>query len=78
MYVGVTTALAGEALRFWNRDLLVYLACVWLGFHLFVCFYEEPRLSSRYSAEYARFKQNVPRWIPRLNAWRNAPSPTDE
>jgi protein-S-isoprenylcysteine O-methyltransferase Ste14 len=78
MYVGVLTALAGEVLLFWNRSLLVYLATVWLGFHLFVCFYEEPRLSHPYSSEYARFKQNVPRWIPRLTPWHPVPVRGDE
>jgi protein-S-isoprenylcysteine O-methyltransferase Ste14 len=69
MYVGVVTALAGEILLFWNRDLLIFAALVWLGMHLFVCFYEEPRLLRTYGEEYARFRQNVPRWIPRMSPW---------
>jgi protein-S-isoprenylcysteine O-methyltransferase Ste14 len=30
---------------------------------------EEPHLSERYGAEYDEYRQNVPRWIPRLRAW---------
>ena len=59
MYVGVLIALAGEVL-------------LWLGFHLFVSLYEEPTLTRRYGDEYLRFKQNVPRWLPRLTAWKGA------
>lgn len=72
MYVGVLTALAGETLLFERRGLVAYLAIVWLAMHLFVCLYEEPTLTGRYGDEYLRFKQNVPRWVPRLRAWRGA------
>jgi protein-S-isoprenylcysteine O-methyltransferase Ste14 len=69
MYVGVITALAGEALLFRSRSMLVYLGIVWLIMHAFVCLYEEPRLARTFSEEYARFRKNVPRWIPRLRPW---------
>jgi protein-S-isoprenylcysteine O-methyltransferase Ste14 len=70
MYVGVLMALAGEIVLFERRIMAVYLATVWLATHLFVCFYEEPTLTRRYGAEYLRFKQIVPRWLPRLRAWK--------
>ena len=43
-----------------------------LGFHLFVCLYEEPTLTRRYGEEYLRFKRHVPRWLPRLRPWQGA------
>jgi protein-S-isoprenylcysteine O-methyltransferase Ste14 len=66
MYVGVITALAGEALLFWSRHMVVYLATIWIIMHIFVCFYEEPTLAQKYGEEYEGFRHNVPRWIPRL------------
>jgi protein-S-isoprenylcysteine O-methyltransferase Ste14 len=69
MYVGVLIALAGEAVLFERRVAILYLAIVWLATHLFVCLYEEPTLARRYGDEYLRFKQNVPRWLPRLRPW---------
>jgi protein-S-isoprenylcysteine O-methyltransferase Ste14 len=72
MYVGVLIALAGEVLLFRSRGLLLFAVFLWLGFHLFVSLYEEPTLTRRYGDEYLRFKQNVPRWLPRLTAWKGA------
>jgi protein-S-isoprenylcysteine O-methyltransferase Ste14 len=33
---------------------------------LFVLFYEEPTLSKQFGEEYKRYRETVPRWIPRL------------
>jgi protein-S-isoprenylcysteine O-methyltransferase Ste14 len=71
MYVGILLALGGEALLFERRAMIVYPAIVWLVIHLFVLLYEEPALTRRYGVEYLRFKRNVPRWLPRLTAWRS-------
>jgi protein-S-isoprenylcysteine O-methyltransferase Ste14 len=70
MYVGVLIALAGEVLLFRSRGLLLFALLLGLGFHLFVSRYEEPTLTRRYGGEYLRFKQNVPRWLPRLSPWQ--------
>jgi protein-S-isoprenylcysteine O-methyltransferase Ste14 len=71
MYVGVLVALAGEAVLFQQRAMLLYLAIAWLVIHLFVCFYEEPTLTRRYADEYRAYKRHVPRWLPRLTAWQD-------
>jgi protein-S-isoprenylcysteine O-methyltransferase Ste14 len=70
MYTGLLVVLAGEAILFASRDLVVYIGAVWLATHVFVCLYEEPTLTRRYGVEYLRFKKHVPRWIPRLTPWR--------
>lgn len=70
MYAGVATAIVGETLLFRSWSMLIYAVLVWLAMHLFVCFYEERRLFRTYGQEYARFKQNVPRWVPRMTPWR--------
>jgi protein-S-isoprenylcysteine O-methyltransferase Ste14 len=69
MYVGVLIALAGEAMLFESRGLVVLAFFLWLGFHLFISRYEEPTLTRRYGGEYLLFKRNVPRWLPRLKPW---------
>lgn len=69
MYVGVLTVIAGEALLLGSRGMLVYWGCAWLTMHVFVCLYEEQKLARTFGEEYARFKRNVPRWIPRITPW---------
>ena len=69
MYVGVVSAILGQALYFVDLRLLEYGALVWLAFHLFVLIYEEPTLKRTFGAEYETFRRNVPRWIPRLRPW---------
>jgi hypothetical protein len=58
--------LVGQALLFGSLALLVYAAGIFLAFHLFVVFYEEPTLRRQFGAEYEAYCRAVPRWIPRL------------
>jgi protein-S-isoprenylcysteine O-methyltransferase Ste14 len=69
MYVAVVSAILGQALFFGNGTVLEYGGLVWLLFHLFVLFYEEPVLRASFGPEYRRFCSQVPRWIPRLTPW---------
>jgi protein-S-isoprenylcysteine O-methyltransferase Ste14 len=66
IYLGVLLAIAGQAWLFRSRDTAIYLACLWLAFHLFVLLYEEPTLKKQFGAEYERYRERVPRWIPRF------------
>jgi protein-S-isoprenylcysteine O-methyltransferase Ste14 len=70
MYVGVVSAILGQALMFASTTLAVYGALMWLAFHLFVLGYEEPTLRQTFGDEYDAFRRNVPRWIPRIIPWR--------
>jgi protein-S-isoprenylcysteine O-methyltransferase Ste14 len=70
MYVGVTSAIVGQALVLGRGVLLQYACFVWLAFHVFVLLYEEPTLQRTYAAEYHRYRANVRRWWPRLTPWR--------
>lgn len=65
MYVGVTTALVGEAAVFGSVALLAWAVVLWLIFHLFVVLYEEPGLRERFDGAYEDYLRRVPRWIPR-------------
>jgi len=64
MYVGVLLTLLGEVLVFQSTILLAYSFLVFLAFHLFVVYYEEPRLSERFGDSYLRYLGDVPRWLP--------------
>src|SRR5215470_17305283 len=55
MYVGVVSALLGEAWLFASFPLLIYAACTFLVVHLFVVFYEEPSLRRRFGESYEEY-----------------------
>jgi protein-S-isoprenylcysteine O-methyltransferase Ste14 len=69
MYVGVTMSLAAETVLFRSMDLLVELVLASLAIQVFVVFYEERTLAKRYGEEFAEYKRNVPRWVPRVRPW---------
>ena len=66
MYIGVLLALLGEAIFLASLALLVYTIVIWLAFHLFVVYYEEPKLRRQFGLEYDEYCQTVSRWIPGL------------
>jgi len=68
MYVGVLMVILGWAALFQSSKVLTYAIGVGTFFHLFVVFYEEPHLASAFGTEYARYRSQVGRWIPRI--WR--------
>jgi protein-S-isoprenylcysteine O-methyltransferase Ste14 len=69
IYFGLIASISGEALILGDDRLLVYAAILWLFFHVWVLVVEEPGLDSSFGEEFATFKANVPRWLPRLTAW---------
>jgi protein-S-isoprenylcysteine O-methyltransferase Ste14 len=75
MYSGLMAAILGQALLLGDASLLGYALLVWLLVHLFVVLYEEPTLERTFGEEYTRFRANVPRWIPRARAWKEAGPP---
>jgi protein-S-isoprenylcysteine O-methyltransferase Ste14 len=66
MYLAVAALILGQGLILGNVRVLEYGGLIWLAFHLFVVFYEEPTLRATYGSEYEAFCREVPRWIPRL------------
>jgi protein-S-isoprenylcysteine O-methyltransferase Ste14 len=66
MYVGVLAAILGHFLWFGYWSLLVYAIVVFVAFHLFVTYYEEPTLKRKFGSAYEDYLRNVPRWIPRF------------
>jgi protein-S-isoprenylcysteine O-methyltransferase Ste14 len=72
IYVAVVAIILGQAMLFGDWRLVLWGALLWLFFHLVVVAYEEPTLRGTFGSEYEDFRANVPRWIPRLTAWRAA------
>jgi protein-S-isoprenylcysteine O-methyltransferase Ste14 len=70
IYVALIVAILGQAALFGDPRLLLYAVFAWLFFHAFVVWSEEPALVQTFGAEFADFRANVPRWIPRLTPWR--------
>jgi protein-S-isoprenylcysteine O-methyltransferase Ste14 len=66
MYVGVLLVIIGHFLWFGFWNLLIYAALVFIAFHSFVTYYEEPNLKNRFGGAYADYLKRVPRWIPRF------------
>jgi protein-S-isoprenylcysteine O-methyltransferase Ste14 len=69
IYVGLIVISVGEALILGDGRMLVYAAGLWLFFHVWVLAIEEPSLGQSFGDEFATFKANVPRWLPRLTPW---------
>ncbi len=70
MITAVLAALLGEALIFGSTALLVWAAVFAAINHAFFLLYEEPAVERRFGEQYRRYRENVPRWVPRRTAWR--------
>ena len=64
MYIAVALVLFGWALTFRSGLLLLYAVAVTVVFHGQVVLVEEPRLARAHGDEWARYKDEVPRWLP--------------
>lgn len=63
MYIGVLAMILGWAIWFGSGSVALYGVAVFLVFHLFVVFYEEPALSKQFGDQYREYCQKVPRWF---------------
>ena len=70
MIIGVFFILIGEALVFYSTNILIWAGLFFLINNLFFVFKEEPDLEKRFGDDYRRYKQNVPRWIPRVKPYQ--------
>jgi hypothetical protein len=68
--LAVVAVILGQAILFGDWRLMTYGGLMWLAFHAFALTYEEPVLAQQFGVQYEDFRANVPRWIPRLTAWR--------
>jgi len=72
MYLGFFAGWAGLWVIFGRATAgaLVGAVLVILGVSLFVMFYEEPTLRSKFGPDYEEYCRNVRRWLPRLHPWQ--------
>lgn len=70
MYVGVASAIIGQALILGSLAVAVYAAAFVATVTAFVVSYEEPTLREQFGSSYEAYLSGVPRWIPRLTPWR--------
>ncbi len=64
MYFGVLFVILGWGLLFGSFELLLYAIIVWIAFHLFAIFIEEPALKRQFGEPYNHYRGFVKRWIP--------------
>lgn len=63
MYLGVLSAIFGQALLYRSRGVALYGLVVWVFFHLVVVLLEEPHLRATRGDEYERYCRQSPRWL---------------
>jgi protein-S-isoprenylcysteine O-methyltransferase Ste14 len=69
MISGVALMLIGEAL-FWGSSATAIWAAAFIAInHLYFVVLEEPGLESRFGDDYRVYRENVPRWFPRIRPW---------
>ncbi len=77
MHVGVFFILAGESILIGSVAVALWTLLFILGNLFYVPMVEEQKLAKRFRDEYLIYKQNVPRWIPRLSSWKPRAEPLD-
>src|SRR5687768_4438930 len=65
MYIGGFILLAGFGLYHRSVSMLILVVLLFLFFHLFVIFYEEPTLTRKFGRSYTDYKSKINRWIPK-------------
>jgi protein-S-isoprenylcysteine O-methyltransferase Ste14 len=70
MISGVFFILLGEMLVLHSTNILTEAAIFFLVNTIYFIFSEEPGLVTRFGEDYQRYKQNVPRWIPRTTPYK--------
>lgn len=69
MITGVWCILLGESVIFGSPWLLGWFGIFAAVNMIYIPLVEEPGLVKRFGDDYRLYKQNVPRWIPRLKPW---------
>ena len=69
MISGVLALLAAETLMLWSLPILCWLMLALVVNVVYIPFVEERGLAKRFGEPYLTYKENVPRWLPRLRPW---------
>ncbi|MCX6292206.1 MAG: isoprenylcysteine carboxylmethyltransferase family protein [Bacteroidetes bacterium] len=70
MITAVLFILSGETLILNSCNLFIWVILFFIINTLYFIFKEEPGLQKRFGDEYRKYKENVPRWIPRVKPYR--------
>jgi protein-S-isoprenylcysteine O-methyltransferase Ste14 len=70
MITGVLFMLLAEAIFFKSLPIAVWMIVFFLGNAVYFPLVEERGLEQRFGDDYWKYKTHVPRWIPRLRAWK--------
>ena len=71
MITSVLLMLFGESLIFQSSPLAAWLIVFFVVNGVYFPLSEEKGLEQRFGDDYRRYKQNVPRWLPRLSPWND-------
>jgi len=71
MISSVLMVLLGESIVFGSMAILIWFVVFFFIDHMYFVLWEEPELVKRFGDDYLQYKNNVPRWIPRLSPWKN-------
>ena len=66
MYVSYLIILFGEFLIFGHILQLAYILLIFIFINLFLIYYEEPILMTRFGNKFLKYMGEVPRFVPRL------------
>lgn len=70
MILGVLNLLLAEAFFFGSLVILIWAVLFFTINHFYFILKEEPNLLKRFGTDYQEYKDNVPRWLPRLSGWK--------
>jgi protein-S-isoprenylcysteine O-methyltransferase Ste14 len=70
MITGVFLILIGESILLSSIPVTIWALLFILTNLIYVPLIEEPKLEERFGSKYLTYKENVPRWIPRLSRWK--------
>jgi protein-S-isoprenylcysteine O-methyltransferase Ste14 len=70
MILSLIIVQVGEAILFASYGIALLAGLNFVINTVYFIFSEEPGLEKRFGKEYAEYKKNVPRWIPRLKPWQ--------
>jgi protein-S-isoprenylcysteine O-methyltransferase Ste14 len=74
MITGALLVLLAESLFFQSWPIVCWMGVFFIGNVFYFPLAEEKDLQRRFGKDYAVYRRNVPRWIPRLKPWQ----PEDE
>lgn len=64
-YIGGVLVMVGEGVFLESGIVFIYAAFMWIMFHAYVVYFEEPSLKKMFGESYDEYLKMTSRWIPR-------------